>query len=69
MRDHGKAGKEGPGESRVKGVFRQRGSLERAGKVKVPVGVMKGGEGHRGGTHTVQGGVALHLAFNLVVKL
>ena len=38
----GKRGEEGPGESRVKGVFRQRGSLECAGKVKVPVGVVKG---------------------------
>lgn len=54
LRDQGRAGREGPGESRVKGVFGLRGSLGVCrGKVKVSLGVKWGGEGHRGGTHTL----------------
>lgn len=65
LRDHGKAGREGPGESRVKGVFGLRCSL---GVCRESESLFRGHEGWRGAqrrnTHTAQGGVSLCLALN-----
>lgn len=61
----GKQGKEGPGESRVKGGFGLRGSLGVCRESESPsAGHVGWREGTEENTHAVRGGVASCLAFH-----
>lgn len=62
--------REEPGESREKGVFRLRGSLEVCRESESPFGGQVGWRGAwRGNTHTAQGDVASCLAFTFGCKV
>ncbi len=65
LRDHGKAGREGPGVSRVKGVFGLGGSLGVCRESESPFGGQVGWRGaQRRNTHTAEGDAASCLASN-----